>query len=180
FIGFVECRCDQVAVVRIGPAMIWATEYLLVAALVVADEVGAMPAAVEECTQLVVLASHQDDGLQPDLPADIVTAVWHFAFVPEIDPEPAEDVLHLPLEQLCVVVDPAMNAIGQDQFANVNTWRCGGAWHGETLQFGSMMKTAGRPVKQTGRAVRYSFSAGNSWRVAQSFAKRVTSGCSLS
>src|SRR5262245_37838275 len=63
-VGLVEGRRDQLALVRIGPAVIGAAEHRLVAALAMADEIGAMPAAVEEDAKLAVLAAHQDDGLQ--------------------------------------------------------------------------------------------------------------------
>ncbi len=98
--------------------MVRAAEHLLVAALVVAHEIGPMPAAVEEDANLAVLAAHDDNRLQADLPSNVVAVVRNFAFVPEIDPDLLEDVDHFALEQVGIVIEPTMNAIRQDQLAN--------------------------------------------------------------
>src|SRR5262245_40155781 len=74
-VGFVESWSDQLALVRVGPAVIGAAEHRLVAAFPVAHEIGAMAAAVEEHAKLAVLAAHEDDGLQANLPAYVVAVL---------------------------------------------------------------------------------------------------------
>jgi hypothetical protein len=85
-----------------------------------AHKIGAMPASIEEDAEISVLAAHDDDRLHADLPPDIIAVVRNFAFVPEIDPHLAKNVVHLPLEQYGIVIEASVNAIREDQLANVD------------------------------------------------------------
>jgi hypothetical protein len=103
--------------------VVLAAEHITVAALVRAHQVGAVPAPVEQDADLAVLAAHHDDRLQADLPADVIAVVGHFAVVSEIDPDLVEDVVHFLAKQLGIMIEPSVNTIGLDQFADVDVRR---------------------------------------------------------
>ena len=70
-----------------------------------------MPAAVEEHVDLAVQIARHHHRLARDPRAVEIRGCGYLAFVSDIDPDPAEDLLHLQLEDLRVCIDAAMNAI---------------------------------------------------------------------
>src|SRR5690606_25891161 len=88
------------------PSVIGADDALVDVAVAVADqEVAAMGAAVVEHMDLAVVVADHDHGLAADLHGPVVARVLDLALVAHIGPDPAEDALHLQLEDLRVAVD---------------------------------------------------------------------------
>src|SRR3954470_6298958 len=87
-----KARRDQVAIDRVGPAVIGANELRSVVAALVTHQVGAMAATVIENPDFVVGTAHHDDGLLTDAATHVVASIWNFAFVADIEPDLAPDL----------------------------------------------------------------------------------------
>src|SRR5262249_35807276 len=105
-----------------GPAVVEAGEAVgMTAALV--DHLGtAMAAAVEQHADAAVTLAHHDDGLTPELGGVGVAGVGDLALMADIEPGPAEQTLHLELEDLRVGVDTPADAPDIDETLNCARW----------------------------------------------------------
>ena len=100
--------------------MIGASQHPCIALFVVAHQIGAVPAAVEEDPDFTVAAAHHQHGLQADLPSKVIAVLRQLAFVSEINPDLVPYLPHFPLEQRGVMIKAAVNAIRFDQFADID------------------------------------------------------------
>ena len=101
----------QLAGVEVAPAVIGAGEDARRALVLAAQRGAAMGAAVEQRADLAVRVAQQDDRAQAQPRRDVVVVVRDLALVAEIDPDRAEDVGHLGLEDRRIGVDQPMDAI---------------------------------------------------------------------
>ena len=109
----------QLAGVEEAPAVIGAGEDARRALFLAAQRGAAMGAAVEQRADFAVGVAQQDDRAQAQPRGDVVVVVRDLALVPDIDPDRAEDVGHLGLEDRRIGVDQAMDAILLDQLVPV-------------------------------------------------------------
>ncbi len=109
----------QLAAVEIAPAVIGAGEDACVALFLAAERGAAVGAAVEQRPDLAVAVAQEDDRAQPETHGDVVVVLGDLALVAKIDPDRAEDVGHLRLEDRRVGVDQAMDAIVLHQLVPV-------------------------------------------------------------
>ena len=115
-----EARRDQPAIGRVGPPVIRADELGGIAMVLVAHEIGAVPATVVEHADRAIFATHHDGRLQAKLPAHIVAAGGDLAFMPEIHPYLVPDAAYLLLEDCGIIVKPAVNPIRGHQGRDVD------------------------------------------------------------
>ena len=108
----------EVAVGLERPAVIAAAEELRVALLLVADDGAAVAAAVVDDVDLAVGVPRQHNRMLADAGGDEVAGLRHQAFVADIDPGPAEDLVHLQVEHFGIEIERAVNPVAMDQRAD--------------------------------------------------------------
>src|SRR5665213_330792 len=101
----------QIAVGLEAPSVIGATEAPYIAARDIADERAAMAASVMEHMNFAVLVAAEHDWIPADIAGHEIAGCRHLALMPDIDEGPAEDALHLELEDGRILVDAPMNPI---------------------------------------------------------------------
>jgi len=90
---------NQFAVGSERPGVIEALQDLGVARVMAADQGPSMRAGVKEDPQNLVLAANKEQGPSRYLAAAVVSRIFHFRFVAQVDPAPVEYSFLLPLEQ---------------------------------------------------------------------------------
>ena len=100
---------DEAAVEAIGPPVVGAHEDLGVALLGAADRVATMSAGVEEALDAAVLLAHDEHVVAPDRRSKKSPAFGIWRLVAQELPRPAEDQLHLLLEDVRVAEDPSID-----------------------------------------------------------------------
>ncbi len=102
------------------PGVIGAGEGLVdMAVAIAADHRAAMRAAVIEHMDLAVAVAHHHHRLAADLDGVIVARLRHLRFMPAIDPDLVEDVVHLHREDGGVAVERMMDAVRLDKTRKV-------------------------------------------------------------
>src|SRR6202035_5030850 len=109
----------QLSGVEIAPAVIGAGEDARRALVLAAERGAAVGAAVEQRANLSARIPQQDDRAQAQPHRDVVVVLRDLALVPEIDPDRAEDVGHLGLEDRGIGVDQAVDAVLPDKLVPV-------------------------------------------------------------
>ena len=113
-----------------GPAVIEAGHPRRVAAALVDDLGAAMGAAVEEHVDRAVPMAGHHHRLPSELGGEVIAGIGNLAHVPDEQPSPPEDALHLELEDVRVGVDPLVDAAGLDEVGDL----CGtSVAHGASL-----------------------------------------------
>src|SRR5207248_8559887 len=90
-ISLVARHPDQLAVVRVGPAVIDAHETSGIALALCADHRAAMAAGVEQAMKLALLVPAEDHRPPGDLARTKITGILQLGGVPDVDPAAAED-----------------------------------------------------------------------------------------
>ena len=104
-------HAEQLAGDVVGPAVIRAGERPRAAAVGRTHHRAPVHAAVHEDGDVAVLAAHHDDRLGPDATGDEVARARDLAVVADEDPSPAEDPLHLVVEDAWIGVERGVDAI---------------------------------------------------------------------
>src|SRR5262249_48021916 len=99
-IGIVARHADELAVVAVGPAVIDAHEAARIALALRADDRAAMPEGVEQAVIHALLVAAEDHRPAGDLAGTEVARILQLGGVPDIDPAAAEDVRHLPAQDV--------------------------------------------------------------------------------
>lgn len=98
-----------------------------------ADQITAMSATIEENAHYAVGAAYDNDRLKANLASDIVAAIGYFAFMCKINPDLVKDLIHFLLEQLGIAIDRAVDAVRLDQIGELVTRWGEGLKHGRAL-----------------------------------------------
>src|SRR5262249_42948821 len=114
-VTLLEGGFQEPARARVRPTMVRTGEHLDVGALSLADEIATMAAAVEEHTDLSVVATYHDHRLQADLTAYEIAGLWHLAAVSDVDPHFVPDRLEFAVEHVRIAVEAPMNVRPADQ-----------------------------------------------------------------
>ena len=132
-VGLVKSRRDEFALIRVRPAVVGTSQCLGVPLFMRADQIAAMPAAIEKYANRPVVTADHNHWLRADLAPDIVAAIRHLAFVAKKNPHLAKDFIHFPLEQLGIAIDRAVDAVGPYQIHELATSCDRGLKHGGPL-----------------------------------------------
>src|SRR5262249_27917809 len=118
-VPFGEGADGERAVGAVRPAVIGADELARRSRWRIAHGRAAVSAAVDEGAGRAVGVARHDHGLAGHPRGEEVARIRDLALVPEQQPRPAEQPLHLELEHLRIGVDRAVDAIGLDQSGDV-------------------------------------------------------------
>ena len=110
-----ERRPDARALLIVGPAVVGAADGSAIAVPVLQQLGAAMPARIDEGADLAVLAADHDQRDADQGEGEIVSGIFHLAFVPDIDPGDAEDPLKLELKERGIGINLPMHPAGLNQ-----------------------------------------------------------------
>ena len=99
--------------------MIRAGEGTRRALVLAAQRRAAMGAAVEQRADRALRIAQQDDRPQAESRGDEIVVLGDLAFMPEIDPDRAEDLRHLGLEDRRIGIDQPMDTVLLDELVEI-------------------------------------------------------------